>query len=90
MTKEFEMRTGKFRFVLVLLGALVARASAQTVPSITPEQNAALKQQILKEVDDNAKLVQVMVDTMYSFGELGFQEFETSKYLTSDSPDLGS
>ena len=48
---------------------------AQTTPD-------PIKQQILKEVDSNAKLVQVMVDTMYSFGELGFQEFETSKYLT--------
>src|SRR3984957_5976369 len=26
--------------------------------------------------------VQIMVDTIFSYGELGFQEFETSKYLT--------
>ena len=29
-----------------------------------------------------AKQTQVMVDMVFSFGELGFQEFETSKYLT--------
>src|SRR3569832_58016 len=28
------------------------------------------------------KQIQVMVDTVFSYGELGFQEFETSKYLT--------
>jgi len=28
------------------------------------------------------KQTQVMVDTVFSFGELGFQEYETSKYLT--------
>ena len=75
------MLTRKFCFVAGLLAMLAAPAPGQA-PSMTPEQSAALKQQILKEVDDNAKLVQVMVDTMYSFGELGFQEFETSKYLT--------
>jgi aminobenzoyl-glutamate utilization protein B len=68
-------------FLFGLLVALAGQALGQAA-SITPEQNAALKQQILKEVDGNAKLVQVMVDTLYSFGELGFQEFETSKYLT--------
>src|SRR5258707_14521437 len=78
------MRTRKFCFIFGIFGllaVLAVQASGQA-PSITPEQNAALKQQILKEVDGNAKLVQVMVDTMYSFSELGFQEFETSKYLT--------
>ena len=28
------------------------------------------------------KQAQVMVDSVFSFGELGFQEFETSKYLS--------
>ena len=31
---------------------------------------------------ERAKLAQVMVDSIFSFGELGFQEFETSRYLT--------
>ena len=30
---------------------------------------------------ERAKLVQVMVDSVFSFGELGFQEFQTSRYL---------
>ena len=61
---------------------LAANAVAQAPAQMTPEKAAAIKQEILKEVEGNAKLVQVMVDTLYSFGELGFQEFETSKYLT--------
>jgi aminobenzoyl-glutamate utilization protein B len=40
------------------------------------------KQALADHVDKNAKLAQVMVDTVFSFAELGFQEIETSKYLT--------
>jgi aminobenzoyl-glutamate utilization protein B len=68
----------------LLAATLAANAVAQApAPVITPEKSTELKQQILKEVDGNAKLVQVMIDTIYSYGELGFQEFETSKYLTA-------
>ena len=41
-----------------------------------------LKTLAANDVEDQAKLIQVMVDKIYSFGELGFQEVETSKYLT--------
>jgi aminobenzoyl-glutamate utilization protein B len=76
------MRIGKMYLLFGLLALFIAPASSQN-PSISPEQGAEMKQQILKEVDGNAKLVQVMIDTLYSYGELGFQEFETSKYLTA-------
>lgn len=65
---------------------LAAAVSSPLVGQPTPqatEPNAAQKQAILKDIDGNAKLVQVMIDTIYSYGELGFQEFETSKYLTA-------
>ena len=39
------------------------------------------KAAVIKDVDTMAKEAQVMVDMVFSFGELGFQEFETSKYL---------
>src|ERR1700753_3164594 len=42
-----------------------------------------MKQEAIASVDDHAKLVQVMVDTVFSYGEPGFQEFRTSAYLTS-------
>ena len=44
---------------------------------------ANLKKQIIPLVAAKEKQVQEMVDMVFSFGELGFQETETSKYLTS-------
>jgi len=41
-----------------------------------------MKADLAGEIDHMKKQAQVMVDTVFSFGELGFQEFETSKYLT--------
>jgi aminobenzoyl-glutamate utilization protein B len=41
-----------------------------------------LKAEAVKEIDAQAKSIQQMVDQVFSYAELGFQEFETSKYLT--------
>jgi len=41
-----------------------------------------LKEEVQEKIDDNAKMAQVMVDKVFSFSELGFQEYETSKYIT--------
>jgi len=40
------------------------------------------KNEVVQNIDDNAKQAQVMVDKIFSFAELGFQEIESSKYLT--------
>ena|ERR1044072_1659320 len=40
------------------------------------------KAAVVADVNAMAKQSQVMVDMVFSFGELGFQEVETSKYLT--------
>jgi len=40
------------------------------------------KATVIADVNAMAKQSQVMVDMVFSFGELGFQEVETSKYLT--------
>ncbi|HEU4391597.1 MAG TPA: amidohydrolase, partial [Blastocatellia bacterium] len=42
-----------------------------------------LKHEALAEVDSLAELTQQMVDQIFSFSELGFQEVETSRYVTS-------
>jgi aminobenzoyl-glutamate utilization protein B len=42
----------------------------------------ALKAEASRKVDERAKLIQEMVDQVFSYGELGFQEIETSRYLT--------
>ncbi|MEP7144730.1 MAG: amidohydrolase [Ferruginibacter sp.] len=62
-----------------ILPLSVLRAQPKTYDSITV---ATLKQQALSLVASKEKQVQEMVDMIFSFGELGFQEFETSKYLT--------
>ena len=42
----------------------------------------ALKSEVVSAIDKRYKDAQVMVDKVFSFAELGFQEYETSKYLT--------
>ncbi len=42
----------------------------------------ALKKEALAKVDARQQLVQQIVDQIFSYGELGFQEVETSKYVT--------
>lgn len=70
----------KFKYKLAILLAMTSViASAQTV---SPEKVAAMKADLGGEIDGMKKQAQVMVDTVFSFGELGFQEFETSKYLS--------
>ena len=65
----------------VLIGAitsvvLAASAAAQSITS------AEFKAQVRSDVASMKKQTQVMIDTVFSFGELGFQEVETSRYLT--------
>src|SRR3954463_15996958 len=67
------------RFVLT---ALIGVASALAQPKISAEREAAMKADLAGQIDAMKKQAQVMVDSVFSFGELGFQEFETSKYLT--------
>jgi aminobenzoyl-glutamate utilization protein B len=73
-------------FVACSLMLAPAMAAAQAQPAAsTPadgQRVAALKTRASESVDAMAKQIQVMVDSVFSFGELGFQEFETSKYLT--------
>jgi aminobenzoyl-glutamate utilization protein B len=42
----------------------------------------ALKAEAAQKIEARAKLIQEMVDQLFSYGELGFQEVETSRYLT--------
>ena len=62
---------------LLAVLAFVASSQAQTV-----DKAAAMKADLAGQIDSMKKLAQVMTDTVFSYGELGFQEFETSKYLT--------
>ncbi len=50
---------------------------------------AAQKADAVRGVDEMAKLAQEMVDSVFSFGELGMQEVETSRYLTAQLEKFG-
>jgi aminobenzoyl-glutamate utilization protein B len=74
-----------FAATLALLPALATSLAAQDA---NPRLEA-LKVEALELVESRAKLVQVMVDKLFSFGELGMQEFETQRYLTGLLEDNG-
>ena len=67
------------KLAIILLFSAVC-GSAQT--QFSEAKVAALKADMAGQIDGMKKQAQVMVDTVFSYGELGFQEFETSKYLT--------
>jgi aminobenzoyl-glutamate utilization protein B len=50
---------------------------------------ARLKAEAATAVDAKAKMIQVMVDEVFSYGELGMQETETSRYLSQILEDSG-
>jgi len=66
----------------LLLFSLLGFSCALGQPKVTSAKEAALKADLAGQIDGMKKQAQVMVDSVFSFGELGFQEFETSKYLT--------
>src|SRR5271155_5513010 len=66
------------RFGVLMLWPLALCAQSK----VSPEREAGMKADLTGQIDGMKKQAQVMVDSVFSFGELGFQEFETSKYLT--------
>jgi aminobenzoyl-glutamate utilization protein B len=69
------------RNVVRLLGASCLLSTALGAQSVDPRLDG-LKAEVTRTIDSRAKLAQQMVDQVFSFGELGMQEVETSKYLT--------
>ena len=67
--------------IAVSLTILIALAAAPARPQSSPGL-ADLKREAIAEVDGLRVLTQQMVDQIFSFSELGFQEYETSKYVT--------
>jgi len=65
---------------------------ALTLPMSVGAQDARLedlKEEALAMVEEDAKMAQEIVDMLFSFGELGMQEFETQRYLTGILEDAG-
>ena len=77
----------------VALAVLSPRGLAAQDSTITPAPSTIvrapldpriekLKAEAATKVEARAKLIQEIIDEVYSFSELGMQEFETSKYLS--------
>ena len=49
---------------------------------LTNKKIEKIKTEAITIVESNYKNTEIMVDKVFSFAELGFQEIETSKYLT--------
>lgn len=58
------------------------RGARETPAARQAARLEGLKREAAADVERMAKLTQEMVDSVFSFGELGFQEHETSRYLT--------
>jgi hypothetical protein len=68
------------RSTILIFLLTVSTAPAQQ--KVALEKEAAMKADLGGQIEGMKKQAQVMVDSVFSFGELGFQEFETSKYLS--------
>src|SRR5919112_4337357 len=76
-------------FAAVMVATTLAQepetqAPPAQAPTPIPEDEpraARLKTDVIAEIDAMSVFTQRMVDSVFSFGELGFQEFETNRYL---------
>ena len=71
-----------WRQAIFACGAILISNFALAQKKYSAKQKEALKAEVSQLVQEDAKMSQVMVDKIFSFAELGFQEIESSKYLT--------
>lgn len=76
-------------FILLLLGLFHNKNITAQSPQISDAKLEQLKKEAQKKIEERAKMAQVMVDKVFSFAELGFQEIESSKYLTDKLKEYG-
>lgn len=70
--------------ILILSLPFSIMAKAQDIAKIE-----AIKDEVSLSVEKNKKLVQEIVDSLFSFSELGFQEYETQRYISDVLLDNG-
>ena len=73
----------KFNLLITFLILFGTFLNLQSQNKFSNRKINNLKNQASQLVENDKKMTQVMVDKVFSFSELGFQEFETSKYLTN-------
>lgn len=82
MTLKSAPTARAFASPLVLACLLAAIAVPRATPASAQSRDPGrLIDEVTTDVEANRKLTQVMVDKIFSFAELGFQEVETSRYL---------
>ncbi|HWP36807.1 MAG TPA: amidohydrolase [Gemmatimonadales bacterium] len=72
--------------VTTFLASITALA---TSPLPAQSRLERLKREAAEQVDARGKLTQEIVDQIFSYSELGFQEYETARYLTGLLRDNG-
>ena len=72
--------------LVLMTASAMTQSGAGTTPATAgtpaPPQLAAYKTEAAASIDGMSDLAQQMVDSVFSFSEIGFQEFETQRYLT--------
>src|SRR6056300_914270 len=73
----------------LLLAVVFQVTTSQAQQKFSKRQIEKIKTETLNQVQAQHKNTQVMIDKVFSFAELGFQEFETSAYLTKILEEAG-
>jgi aminobenzoyl-glutamate utilization protein B len=68
--------------LLFCLFCLLFQSHLMAQTNLSPTKIAALQKEIIEEVDKMKDFSAQLNDVIFSYGELGFQETESSKYLT--------
>lgn len=77
------------RFLTAIVGVLTLLPPAMAHAQADAARLAGLKAEAVADVHRMAAMTQQMVDQLFSFGELGFQEHESSRYLIGVLRDHG-
>ncbi len=70
------------KLIYTILFCTVCTMGISQAPKWSSKKITAVKNEAATKIDERSKMAQVMVDKVFSFAELGFQEYETSKYIT--------
>ena len=92
------MRVLSLKWIIAFVGAIIfvtfaspqpepLASVASTLPENTELEN--LKEEAAVDVESRRDFTQQVVDMIYSFNELGFQEFETQRYIGGILEDHG-
>jgi aminobenzoyl-glutamate utilization protein B len=71
------------RALVLAMASVLAGSHAAGRAQEPPASLDQLKKDVIAAVDARRELTQQMVDSIFSFSELGFQEIETGRYITA-------